>query len=147
MLCKQLKTSHVHVYIPHTCSAGARADEDQDVDAKLYEDLEYSAMRGVRYRASCALLGDDGRMRTLLMLALAIEPLRFLSAWWMRRAREFDKHHDRIPFLDMMFAPASPLQVARQYISTLMCAIGDDDRRRLVWHSSGCNGYLDWCDL
>ena len=64
---------------------------DPLTDARLLEDVQFSMLKGQRYKASCQMLTDDVRMRTLLFLAIAIEPLRYLSGWWMRRAREADR--------------------------------------------------------
>ena len=84
-------------------------------------------------------------MRTLLFMAIAIEAHRFLSAWWMRRARESDKYPKRVPFLDMMFAPTSPLVAARQYSSTLLCSDGGQDRLQIVWIYQEYSSYAEWC--
>jgi hypothetical protein len=114
------------------------------MDAKLAEDLNFAALRGKRWQASVDLLGDAGRVRSLLFLILAVEPLRHLSAWWMRRAREVDRRPDCIPLLDMLRPESSPLLVARQYISTLLAAGPGADRLQLVWRYQGFASYGDW---
>ena len=106
--------------------------DDEVLDAKLKEELHFAEMRGVRYKASRSLLNDPSRMRTMLFLAIAIEPLRYLSAWWMRRAREGDRRPNRIPLLDMLLKAASPMQVALQYAASLLRTAGGCDRVQLV---------------
>ena len=118
---------------------------DDEVDAKLSEDLNFSVLKGKRYKVSCEFLSDGSRKRTLLHLAIAIEPTRYLSAWWMRRARETDRLPSRVPFLDMLFAPASPLQIALQYIATLLHSKGRQDRLALLWRYDDCDSYSQWC--
>jgi hypothetical protein len=115
------------------------------MDAKLAEDLNFAALRGKRWQASVDLLGDAGRVRSLLFLTLAVEPLRYLSAWWMRRAREVDRRPDCIPLLDMLRPESSPLLVAQQYISTLLAAGPGADRLQLVWRYQEFASYIDWC--
>ena len=114
------------------------------MDAKLAEDLNFAALRGKRWQASVDLLGDADRVRSLLFLTLAVEPLRFLSAWWMRRAREIDRRPDCIPLLDMLRPESSPLLVAQQYISTLLAAGQGADRLQLVWRYQGFDSYAEW---
>ena len=60
-------------------------------------------------------------MRTLLVLHISTEFLRYLSVWWMRRAREVDKYLGCIPFLDMRLPSVSLLLVALQYMAILIC--------------------------
>lgn len=121
-------------------------NDDPNVDDNLKADLSYSAVRGKRYKASVGLFKDSVRMLTLLFVAISIEALRFLSCWWMRRARETDRYPQRVPFLDMMYAPTSPLVVARQYLASLLWSDGGEDRLQLVWRYQQFESYKAWCE-
>ena len=109
--------------------AAGQGPADPLTDARLLEDVQFSMLKGQRYKASCQMLTDDVRMRTLLFLAIAIEPLRYLSGWWMRRAREADRHPCKMPaFLDILHPRASCLWIARQYLATLLHSCGGQGR-------------------
>ena len=81
----------------------------------------------------------------MLIIAICIEPLRYLSAWWMRRARETDASCTRVRILDMMHGPTSPLQAARQYCATLLFAQEGSGRLALLWRYGGFSNYDSWC--
>lgn len=100
-------------------SNSSLAPANEYLDPALESDLTFSVMKGKRFKASLELLRDKERLATMWMFALAIEPLRYLSAWWMRRARETDRSPSRIPLFDMLLPECSPLQAARQYVATL----------------------------
>ena len=109
--------------------AAGQGPADPLPEARLLEDVQFSILEVQRFKASCQMLTDDVRMRTLLFLAIAIEPLRYLSGWWMRRAREAHRHSCKMPaFLDILHPPASCLWIARQYLATLLHSRGGQGR-------------------
>ena len=119
------------------CVAGAEVADSSWRDPVLHSQVAFHVLKGSRFAASCAFLGDAGKLRTLIMLEISLECLRFLSAWLMRRARETDRWPDRVPFLDQLHLPLSPLQAATQYVASLLR--GDDGSERLIllWYHQG----------
>ena len=115
---------------------------DVDIDVKLKEDLSYAAMRGARYKASCLLFEDKPRMLTLQFLALGIEGLRYLSNWWMRRARETDRYNGRVPLFEILRGPTSPLIASMQYVASLLHSDGSG-RLELVRRYQQYSSYED----
>lgn len=125
-------------------SNSSLAPANEYLDPALESDLTFSVMKGKRFKASLELLRDKERLATMWMFALAIEPLRYLSAWWLRRARETDRSPSRIPLFDMLLPECSPLQAARQYVATLLHSDGGDDRLVLLWRYFGFPSLTAW---
>jgi hypothetical protein len=64
--------------------------EEADIDPQLQNDLFFSAVAGARYNAGCKFLLDLATRGAMVCLGIVLEPIRYLTAWWMRRAREID---------------------------------------------------------
>ena len=66
-----------------------KSDGDAALDgteARLHKELHFAVLRGSRFKKSLALLHDVNKMTTLMILALALEPLRYFTDWLMKRA-------------------------------------------------------------
>lgn len=104
--------------------APAAADDEPeagslDMDSALKSEEDFAKVQGARFEASKALLTATDTPQRLAILAECLEPLRRLTAWWMRRARASD-FRGRGFMLDMIYAPFSQVQFAAQYVGTLM---------------------------
>jgi hypothetical protein len=113
----------------------------EDLDGDLAAQLNFAVLRGIRYRTSCKFFADAVTLPTLLMVAFCLEPLRFLTAFWMRRSREGDDP-TRIALLDVVNERFSPVVGALQYISTMLFA--QNDRLSLLWRRFATT-HADWC--
>ena len=102
--------------------------DDTELDPILKSEGDFSRLQGVRYKASLAFFGDRATPDILMHLGLCLEPMRMLTAWWMRRARTVD-YGERM--LDAIYAPYSPIASSLQYLASMLR--GDSGRLVLVW--------------
>ena len=114
---------------------------DDELDAALKSEFDFSKLQGLRYKASLSYFGNASTSNSLLVLALCLEPIRSVSAWWMRRARTGDARL-RDGFLDMLFEPVSPLQSALQYLASMLT--GESARLVLLWRPIA-GSYAEFC--
>eukprot|EP00972_Heterocapsa_arctica_P105320 15519524-Heterocapsa_arctica.AAC.1 len=63
-------------------------DAGNGLDEQLLRELTVSAVAGKRHESSKRFLQDAASRVSLQVLAIAIEVTRYLSGWFMRRARE-----------------------------------------------------------
>ena len=90
--------------------AGEDADHamaDDELDEALKSEFDFAKLQGLRYKASLSYFGNASTSSSLLVLALCLEPIRSVSAWWMRRARTGDTRL-RDGSLDMLFELVPP---------------------------------------
>ena len=99
-------------------------------------------MKGKRFRASRELLTSNAMSRDLTYLAIVIEPIRYITGWFVRRAREQEDVCCSPPVLDMVNPAFSPIQFALQYFGSLLT--GQPGRLRLVWGTCS-ESYAQWC--
>ena len=74
-------------------SLGLKVDQQrhaslaEDADHHLEEEVDFARLRGKRYQMSVSTFNSASHVRTLLMLAIALEAHRYLSDYWLLRAR------------------------------------------------------------
>ena len=140
LLCHQ---AFLLVFLKLRVKAGAaQADMDIMRDMRLTLDLDLSAVTGTRYHAARKFLLDEATSWSLTVLGLALEPVRFLTAWWMRRARCEDVV-ERVASMDIQYPPTSPLICAAQYLASMLW--GACPRLQMLWRPAGCASLDDWC--
>ena len=66
----------------------AQSGASNALEDSLLTEVDFAAVQGRRYDASFAFLSDRQNRAALIILALSIEPVRSLTSWLMRRARE-----------------------------------------------------------
>ena len=59
---------------------------DNEVDGQYMQDVQFSKIKGRRFEAGRDFLDSTEMMVHFVTMCLALEPLRFLSGWLMRRA-------------------------------------------------------------
>ena len=89
-------------------------------------------------------LNSASHVRTLLMLAIVLEAHRYLSDYWLLRARDVDHSADRVPLLDIMHWPTSVLIVSLQYLSSLLFSCGAG-RLKLLWMYQQFESFEEFC--
>lgn len=119
----------------------AQEEESRDVDLALQSELSFAAIQGKRWKVATEFLSAPANVTQMFFLAFALEPMRFIPAWWMRRAREVDDS-DRTPMLDILHEEHSPLMRATQYVSSFL--LGRNPRLMLHWRRSHSD-YDNWC--
>lgn len=122
--------------------AAKEGQDDDDVDESLRQELNFAALKGKRWQACTDFFMIPEHVTTMIYLALTLEPLRSLTAWWMRRGRDVDNPL-KVPMLDMLYEGTSPLLVSLQYIASLLD--GTNDRLLLAFRRSS-SSYQEWCE-
>lgn len=119
-----------------------RTAEDPLEDTVYLQDVAYGSVQGKRFMAGRDMLRCLESRVSLIMLALVLEPLRLLSSWLMRRAREV--HEPGVPpkSFDMWLPRRSPVCAVLQYLATLLW--GRNDRLMFFWRSMECPSLHDW---
>ena len=126
-------------------AAAAGADAGEPVDTQYLNDLSFSAVQGRRYNMSASMLRDAASVVALTVLSLVLEPLRFVSSWLMRRARENEDPRALPPILDMWFSPRSPICIASQYLATMLMT-PSTPRLMFLWRPAACSSAQEWCE-
>ena len=91
----------------------ARGDDD---DGDYVAALDFSALQGKRFSAALAMLQDRQAHAAIICLVIVLEPLRAVTAWFMRAASQTIDPCSRPPILDLLNLPYSRIVHARQYI-------------------------------
>jgi hypothetical protein len=115
---------------------------DSTIDFDMIKDAFFSAVSGSRFRASKDFLQDANTRPALVTLSLILEPLRVLTSWWMRRAREVDPHSGQRPLMDILCPSTSVLTATLQYLSSLLH--GQPKRLLMLWRPSGAASFQEW---
>ena len=124
--------------VPEALSGGKPPER---LDASLEADLCFSKVQGVRFAAARKFLCSPDIKATLLTLSLMLEPLRYLSAYWMRVAGDPEKCGESM--FEMLFEPSSPLLHVRQHLASLL--FGHHSRLQLVWRQDRRASWEEWC--
>ena len=90
------------------------------------------------------MLQDRTSKVAILVLAMTTEPLRFLSAYFMRSALRFEDPCMLPRQLDLWQPRRSPITSALQYFSTLLA--GSNRRTLFLSRTADCSSYLQWCE-
>ena len=116
---------------------------DADLDPQLCHDATFSAVQGKRYTICAKWLQEASTPPSLTTLCIVLEPLRHLTAWFIRRAREHEDPGRVPPALDLLNHAYSPIVHAEQYLAGLL----DGQARRLVllWRAAGDSSLDQWC--
>ena len=93
-------------------------------DPAQQEELNFHEVQGIRMTRTRAFL-DDHEMRVkLVILALALEPLQWLTSCFLQNSQEVS-NYSRPPFImDLLSSSHSPIIVVLQYFSTLLRGVG-----------------------
>ena len=115
---------------------------DGSMDMQLIQEVMFSAVAGSRYADSKTFLSDPASLPAMICLGLALEPIRVMTAWWMRRARHAEMYTCRCPLMDVLNRGTSIVIVALQYISSFLG--GRSNRLLLLWRSGRFASYEEW---
>lgn len=109
----------------------------------LLGELNWRKVRGSRVRVGGSFLQSDQYRVDVVALAVAIEPCRFLTYFFLAACREV-RAPSSLPSLCVLAAPArSPIVVALQYLSALLA--GRSSRLVLLFAGAGCDDLESWC--
>ena len=121
---------------------------EQNEDTAYLIDVDWHAVRGSRCSKVLAGLSDNGTFARIVILGVVLEPIRWLTRWFLRRAsitRRLKRQQKKMaaPIMDMVWYQASPAVRVLQYFSQLLS--GNARRLRLIW-SREYNSFEEWAD-
>ncbi|CAK0893274.1 unnamed protein product [Prorocentrum cordatum] len=116
--------------------------DDHEADDQFKFEADFSALQGKRFRLALDMLKSEASVGCIVMLGIVLEPVRHVSAWLMRRARECPDPCGRPAVLDFFNDRFNPVVHARQYISTLLS--GRATRLVLLWRIRQRESLQDW---
>ena len=106
----------------------------------IEREREESCPEGDCVRAS---LPQDGASRAaLVLMALILEPMQFLTARRLRRAHEVEDTCRHPPCLDFLSDAYSHVFFVRQYLASL--PTGGNPRLMMLWWPAGSDSFGDW---
>ena len=98
--------------------------------------LNWHAVQGSRMKAGRGLYDDPTLIAFLIILAIALEALQFLTAWLIVRGRSAYDARANPPLFDMVNDDFSPVVVLRQYLAGLLA--GSGSRLQLLFRRAQC---------
>ena len=120
----------------------AKVHDDADVDADYQAAADFNALQGTRFNAAMSMLRDRAAQVAMICLAIVLEPLRAVTAWFMRRAQQVSDPCARPPILDLLNLSHSCIMHARQYLSSVIA--GKSTRLILVWRHCQCGSLSEF---
>ena len=95
------------------------------------QDLDWAQVAGSRAKLTTSLVTDGVRQLYIVMLAIVVEPLRYLVSWLLKHSRVAKDPTKRPPLSSYANPSTSPLFFVLQYYSGLL---------RGQWTHSACSG-------
>jgi hypothetical protein len=118
-----------------------------DVHDQAYlEEVNWHAVQGGRAKAGGAMVADPTIGARLVVLALVLEPLRWLHRWFMASSSPVSKaeptHYQHSALMDFVDPCRSPITRVLQYYSAMLR--GSVSRLCLVWVRAGKGSFDEW---
>ena len=123
-------------------AGAAPADGGNDDEQQYVTDVDFGSVQGKRYLKALEMLMDPDCRFSLVLLSLVLEPLRTVTSWLMRRAKEAQGEHARPRTLDFFCESRSYVTFSLQYLASLLA--GANDRWILVYKTFGCDSLAHW---
>ena len=116
-------------------------------DQEYITDVNWHALQGSRGKKYGDGLKNDDTIVNIIILAIMLEPIRFLTKWFMRRSsqktRSIKQQRCRNPpICDLVWLHASPAVRTLQYLSCLLQ--GRAARLKLLWGRK-YGSFKEWC--
>ena len=114
---------------------------DKDIDPEAQSELTWHQVAGSRYQKANRLVQSEEDGESLRITAVTMEPIRFLTRWFLRCSREH--HVPKIAYLCSAVNPEfSPVTTAAQHFTALL--FGSASRLRVIFAMRGCMSFLEW---
>lgn len=115
-------------------------------EPELTQDFNWHELRSKRCKYIESGL-TEATVTSLVILCIVLEPLRFLTKWFLKRGSSFrrtrrQKAGKTPPLCDLVWLTASPATRVLQYFSLLMS--GRAKRLRLLWARGGHSSFEQW---
>ena len=103
------------------CAEYAEGDDDEAAAAtdERSGEMDWQKLSGIRYKKTKQLVSDIDTQVSIIIIAVCLEPVRHITQWFIECSSDTRDLRRPPPFLDTIFAPASPLTAALQYLASL----------------------------
>ena len=108
------------------------------------EEGDYHAVAGRNFQRAKKFFDDPTSRVRISILALVIEPLRYLHIYFLRHSKTLLRYVGAPALCDLMQPARSIVYQTLQYFSTLLR--GTCSRLILVWRIAGCTSLQEWVD-
>ena len=117
---------------------------DPEMDRRMEEEFNWHKLNGLKLRNCKAKVADGEFMLRMIMLAVVLEPIRWLARWIIGQSGEMYLRSAACAGLAQATCDCtSPFVAVLQYYSRLLR--GHGARLELVWRSASCSSYAEWC--
>ena len=127
--------------LPFVTDVQSDVKNKDDIDPEAQSELTWHQVAGSRYQKATRLVRSEVDNESLRITAVTMEPIRFLTRWFLRCSREH--HAPKIPYLCSAVNPEfSPVTTSSQHFTALL--FGSASRLRVIFGMRGCQSFLDW---
>ena len=125
--------------------SGKQAGLGDDDDQTFVEAVNWHAVQGKRFKAGLAFLRHPSMPLETTVLAISVEPVRYITRWLMKQCPRQQLPNRMPPLITLASGVESPLVSVLQYISGLLA--GEGGRRCLLVEDGGCDSVTEWVAL
>ena len=117
---------------------------DPEMERRMEEEFHWHKLNGLKLRNCKAKVADGEFMLRMIMLAVVLEPIRWLARWIIGQSGEMYRRSAVCAGLAQATCDCtSPFVAVLQYCSRRLR--GHGARLELVWRSASCSSYAEWC--
>ena len=123
-------------------------EETDNLVRKVEQEIDWYQLKGVLFRRYSGYLAQPLCLPTTTICCIAMEPDRFMTSWFERRASVKrrclgQRLRRQPPLCDVCWAPAAPAVRCCQYYSYLLS--GNAPRLIMLW-GRGFDDWWSWCE-
>ncbi|CAE7395126.1 unnamed protein product, partial [Symbiodinium sp. KB8] len=120
-------------------------DSEAGTDPRLVEALSFHAVNGRRFQSSMSFLQNTHEKWAVGLLAVALEPNRVLTYYWLSCLGQSLSPLERPPLYCLLDPSSSVVTSLLQHCSALLASESGSGRVRLLWTTSGYDSYDRFC--
>ena len=120
-------------------------DSEAGTDPRLVEALSFHAVNGRRFQSSMSFLQNTHEKWAVSLLAVALEPNRVLTYYWLSCLGQSLSPLERPPLYCLLDPSSSVVTSLLQHCSALLASESGSGRVRLLWTTSGYDSYDRFC--
>lgn len=144
LCCNLLPRLFEHAFtIMGTKGRQPRGHCDDELDIEEWQQMNWHQVTSKRVDKSISFLQSRASMAKLLVLAVVLEPLRYLTTWLLNAAREVQNLNSVPVLCDILDPERSIFIVCAQYLSSLLRGVGG--RLQFIFKHLGKDSFDVWC--
>jgi len=137
-----VNTSFTMIFV---AAFGAMQTDAPASDSNIQTDtLTWHEMRGIRVTLSCTYLHSPECRHRLTTLALSVEGVRYLTAWGLRKSKDFPDPCEHPAIFSLCLQKSNPASVTLGFVASLLD--GSSSRLALLFRPAGFKSFADWHD-